>query len=385
MRLADFIAANIDPIVSEWVLFARTRLPAAASMGDLALKDDAANILAEIVENMGGAQTASEQKDKSQGKKIRIPGAERAPAAASHAQHRAHSGFETIQLVSEFRALRATVLRLWAASGHTVSTEDLEDVTRFNESVDEALAASLKTFVAEADHRRHLFVGVLGHDLRGPLHTIMNCAQLSMRKLPAGAREAGMILRSAAQIKALADDLLEFTINGLSIGAPIVPVPMQLDLFCRQTLDEIETISAGRLIGLHTEGDMKGAWDNRRLHQLLWNLVINALKYGTETKPILVSLDGNHTDTVTLAVHNSGTPIPADVLPHLFAPLVRGSLEDVAFRIPAGANMGLGLYIANTIVKAHSGTISVTSSAEEGTHFKVSLPRYPEIHAPLSS
>ena len=381
MRLSDFIAANIDPIVAEWVVFARTRLPAAASMSELALADDAANILSEIIADMGGAQSIVEQKDKSQALKVLTPAAEHASASRRHAQHRAHNGFETIQLVSEFRALRATVLRLWAASGHSLHAEDLEDVTRFNESVDEALAASLKAFVAEAEQRRHLFVGVLGHDLRGPLHTIMNCAQLSMRKLPAGAREAGMILRSAAQIKALADDLLEFTINGLSIGAPIVPVPMELDQFCRQTLDEIGTISPDRLIALHAVGDMRGAWDNRRLHQLLWNLVINALKYGVETKPILVSLDGNQTDLVTLTVHNFGVPISAEVLPNLFAPLVRGSLEDVTSRVPAGANMGLGLYIVNTIVKAHSGRISVTSSAEEGTHFKVRLPRYPEIHA----
>ncbi len=381
MRLPDFIAANIDPIVAEWVVFARTRLPAAASMSELALSDDAAKILAEIIADMGGEQSITEQKDKSQALKVLTPAAEYASASRSHAQHRAHSGFETIQLVSEFRALRATVLRLWAASEYAVNTKDLEDVTRFNESVDEKLAASLKVFVAEADHRRHLFVGVLGHDLRGPLHTIMNCAQLTMRKLPAGAREAGMILRSAAQIKALADDLLEFTINGLSIGAPIVPVPMQLDQFCRQTLDEIGTISAGRVIGLHTEGDMKGAWDNRRLHQLLWNLVINALKYGEEKKPITVSLDGNYTEVVLLTIHNFGTPIPEEVLPNLFTPLIRGSLEDVASRVPAGANMGLGLYIVNTIVKAHSGTISVTSTAEEGTHFRVSLPRYPEVHA----
>jgi signal transduction histidine kinase len=376
VRLPDFIYANTEAIVAEWLIFARTRLPAAASMSELALKDEAVEILAEIVEDMGGKQTAAQQKDKSQERGAPSPGAERASAAHSHAQQRAHNGFETIQLVSEFRALRATVLRLWNESEHKFGAEDLEDVTRFNESVDEALAASLKAFVKEEEHRRHLFIGVLGHDLRGPLHTIMNCAKLTMRKTPTSAREAGMILRSAAQIKALADDLLEFTLSGLCIGAPIVPVPMQLDQFCRQTLDEVATISAGRVIELRVDGDMKGAWDNRRMHQLFWNLVINALKYGTEKRPIAVALDGIQADLVKLSVHNFGNPISPAIMPNLFAPLVRGSLEDVGSPVPAGANMGLGLYIVNTIVKAHSGTIQVTSNDEEGTRFLVSLPRY---------
>ena len=83
-----------------------------------------------------------------------------------------------------------------------------------------------------------------------------------------------------------------------------------------------------------------------------------------------------------LSVHNFGKPISADILPHLFTPLVRGSIEDVASPISAGANMGLGLYIANSIVKAHAGMISVTSTARDGTRFVVRLPRYPALKRP---
>ena len=110
-----------------------------------------------------------------------------------------------------------------------------------------------------------------------------------------------------------------------------------------------------------------------RLHQMLWNLIANALKYGLPDKPVTVVLDGTSVDGVTLSVHNCGKPIPPEIMPRLFAPLVRGSLEQVASL--AGANLGLGLYIVNTIVRAHSGRISVTSSDADGTRFQIVLPR----------
>src|SRR5438045_4694667 len=94
---------------------------------------------------------------------------------------RARSGFEVNQMVSEYRALRATVLRLWSAAATDVTVHDLQDVTRFNEAVDQALAESLKFFVAEVDRARNLVLGVLGHDLRTPLGVVVNCAQHQLR------------------------------------------------------------------------------------------------------------------------------------------------------------------------------------------------------------
>ena len=205
----------------------------------------------------------------------------------------------------------------------------------------------------------------------------MSCAQLTLRKRPEDAREARMILRSASQIKTLADDLLELTLHGLNLDVPIAASSMRLDQFCRQTLDEILTISPERRVDLHTEGDLHGTWDARRLHQLLWNLVANALKYGASDQPVSVSLDGTRSDQVKLTVHNFGKPIPPEIMPTLLAPLVRGSSGYLASSLPAGANMGLGLFIANSIAQAHGGKISVTSSKKEGTRFKVILPREP--------
>ena len=278
-------------------------------------------------------------------------------------------------MVAEYRALRATVLRLWNAASNKVQVEDLEDVTRFNEAVDQAIAESLQVFVTEVDRARDLFLGMLGHDLRGPLSTIANCASMEMRIRPNDSQRPAVILRSVAQMKALLDDLVEYTRHRLGSGLAIAPVALQLDQFTGDTLDEIRAVSEGRVIELQAEGNLQGEWDPQRLHQALSNLVFNALKYGLASAPIHVMLDGTRADEVVLAVRNEGRPIPRDLLPTLFDPLVRaGSHDGDADAQVAGANLGLGLYVVREIAIAHGGTVEVASD-DTATRFGLRLPR----------
>ena len=101
-------------------------------------------------------------------------------AAGRHARQRVKHGFGMMQLVSEFRALRASVMRLWAQSGHTPGAQDLPDMSRFNEALDQILADSVRTFMESVEQTQHLFMGILGHDLRGPLSAVMSCAELML-------------------------------------------------------------------------------------------------------------------------------------------------------------------------------------------------------------
>jgi two-component sensor histidine kinase len=115
--------------------------------------------------------------------------------------------------------------------------------------------------------------------------------------------------------------------------------------------------------------DLRGAWDVDRLAQVVSNLVGNAIQHGDGTPITLTGQEQG--DSVTLAVHNGGSPIPAEVLPFLFEPLARGRAEG------ASHSIGLGLFIARAIVSAHGGDIQVSSSTNEGTTFTVRLPKAP--------
>jgi signal transduction histidine kinase len=311
MRLSLFISSNIDAILIDWVAFARAQLPAAASLDEAELLDHGRWILEEIASDMRRPQDDDERQAKSEGNGSTASESSGVPSR-THARQRERQGFQIEQMVAEYRALRATVLRLWSAASSSVQVEDLEDVTRFNEAVDQAIAESLQVFVAEVDKARDLFLGMLGHDLRGPLSTIASSAALELRNRPDDSPRVAVILRSVAQMKALLDDLIEYTRYRLGSGLAIDPTAFQLDRFARDTLEEIAAISQGRVLDLAVEGDMAGEWDARRLHQAVSNLVFNALKYGDSGTPIRIGLDGTLADEVLSRSRTPDDPFPRE-------------------------------------------------------------------------
>lgn len=374
MRLHSYITANLDAILIEWIAFAGEQLPAAENLDKAALLDHGRHILEEIVADMGRPQDDEERQAKSEGNSTSGSTATDLPSR-SHARQRERQGFRIEQLVAEYRALRATVLRLWTAASTSVHVQDLDDVMRFNEAVDQAVAESLQVFVTELDRARDLFLGMLGHDLRGPLSSIAASAGMEVRARPTDSKRAAVILRSVAQMRALLDDLVEYTRHRLGSGVGITTANLQLDEFARHTLEEIEAIGIGRELALEVKGDMQGEWDARRIHQALSNLVFNAIKYGRDGEPVRVGLDGTQADEVVLSVQNSGDAIPPELLPRLFDPLVRAAgTEGAQDSQVAGANLGLGLFVVREIATAHGGSIDVTSDAT-ATRFVLRLPR----------
>ncbi|WCM89245.1 sensor histidine kinase [Acidovorax sp. NCPPB 3576] len=374
MHLAHFIASYLDEILVDWVAFARTQLPAARNLDETALLDHGKKILQDVVENMSTFQTERERKTKSEGKS-ESASTDSGVSSRSHARQREHQGFNVDQMVAEYRALRASVLRLWRASAHEATTRDIDDIIRFNEALDQALSESLAEFNLVVDRARDLFLGILGHDLRGPMSTIAGAAQLEMRRWPDDVRHAPVILRSVAQMNALLDDLMEFTSYRLGKGLIVKPKILRLDQLVRDTINEIEVVSSGRVLLLQSRGDMEGRWDAARLHQALSNLIFNALKYGVTSSPVWVEIDGTDHDQVLLTVRNAGKAISPELLPRLFDPLVREQREDDSNGSQvSGANLGLGLFVVREIATAHGGSVVVTSR-EEATEFRLCLPR----------
>jgi signal transduction histidine kinase len=116
-------------------------------------------------------------------------------------------------------------------------------------------------------------------------------------------------------------------------------------------------------------GDTRGSWDQERLHQVMTNLLSNAVQHGAKNEPIRVRLGGDDSG-VELSVTNIGPPIAPETLAHIFEPFRRGSDHSSK----RGRGVGLGLYISERIVSAHGGSIHV-SSTTEGTTFTLRLPR----------
>ena len=373
MRLSEFIRQHVDRIVDEWEQFAKTITPAAINMDRIALRDHAKAILLAAARDMTTAQTASEQLAKAKGE-----GPEKTPsldeAGASHGELRHTVGFDLVQMTSEFRHLRACVIRMWVSSLEVPDLAYLQDMIRFNEAIDEALAESTAAYAEQVNHSRDLFLAILGHDLRAPLQAISMSTELLLRKatLEGDALTCAInIKRGARHMAVMVSDLLELVRSRLGKSLPIEPKPMDLADAAHAAIAEACAGNPECDPIVRVVGDTRGVWDAGRIDQLLQNLIGNALQHGLNKRDVTVTVTGEP-DAVRLTVHNFGVPIPDDAIPTLFDPLVRSASEDLG---QPTTSLGLGLFIVKEVVDAHGGTIDVISNQTDGTLFTVVLPR----------
>lgn len=374
MKISAFIRSHADALALEWQEYARTLLPAAAAMSDEELRDSAAELLRAVASDMDSPQSSTDQQAKSRGRR---PGnSPRISAyARRHAATRLDQGFTLDQVASEYRALRASVLRQWL-EGTRPASPDVQDLMRFNEAIDEALTESLAWYGDRIAHARELFLGALGHDLRTPLGAILVSAELLFRDESLGTsstKAAVRIFNSANRMRNMITDLLDFTRTRLGVRLPIEKSWSSLGPLFRQTVEELLSLHPDRRIDYDAQGDLSGHWDVSRLQQMLSNLAGNAIQHGEAGTPVTVLARGEEA-AVIVTVHNEGPPIAAAMLDKIFDPLMRGVVKE-AERRNHQTSLGLGLYICREIAQAHGGDISVSSSREGGTTFTVKLPR----------
>lgn len=220
---------------------------------------------------------------------------------------------------------------------------------------------------------RERFIAIVSHDLRNPLNAITMSAQLlanddalADRHLRAVTR----IQRSSERMGRMISDLLDFTRGRLGGGIPVSPKPTNLRQLVRGVVDELEASHPDHALTMAAEGNFEGDWDPDRLAQLLANLGKNALDYGAEGTPVELRLK-DAGELVQIEVVNQGPPIPPELLGRIFEPFRRGDDSDQR----PGSGLGLGLFIAREVVRAHGGEITVRSRAGEGTVFRIRLPR----------
>jgi signal transduction histidine kinase len=373
VRLHVFIRANMEPILMAWEDFARV-VWTGGEPGVRILRDHAEEMLLAVCEDLKSPQSDAQQSRKSMGKgddSTQSISVDR--ASARHAVSRVECGFDLRALVAEYRALRASVLHLWSRAPDVEATVRLEDMTRFNESMDQLLAESIVSYSERVDHSREIFLGILGHDLRTPLHSVALVADM----LANHGELSGLTLKMAMQIavsvremERMIRDLLDFTGTRLGAKMTISPEPMDLAELSTEIIEEMKMIHPARVFRLAVDGDVKGSWDRARLRQLISNLLGNAVQHGAADSDITLTISAGIKDAI-VSVRNFGNPIPKDAQTIIFDPLRRNT--DTNLTRPAGS-IGLGLYIAREVASAHGGAIQVQSDTTETT-FLVRLPR----------
>ncbi|HJU27720.1 MAG TPA: HAMP domain-containing sensor histidine kinase [Candidatus Binataceae bacterium] len=370
MRLIDFIRTQPDAIEREWEQFAKNLTPFAAGLSVSTLRDHLREILAAVVDDMEAPQTAAQQVQKSKGEGPRSNALDR--ITATHAGMRLDSGFELEHAIAEYRALRASILRLWSQSGPSPEERDVEQVTRFNETIDQSIAEIVRRFSGNATRYSNRLVGILVHDVRTPLNSInMAAYQLQQGSLSdMQANSVSRIFRSVRRIDRLVSDLAVLVRSRIGSPLPLRKAIADLGAICEQVLEEVKASRGDTVFEVRKSGDLSGNWDSEQLARVVSNLAINAIVHGSARK-VDIDVQGDGPEVV-LKVTNYGSPIPVGMLDSIFEPLVHESRTSPH---EASNGLGLGLFIVQEIAKAHGGAVQVISSEAEGTTFTMRLPR----------
>jgi len=373
MRLADFIRKNRAKIIAEWEVFAQSLTPASEDMNSLSLRDHIEEILSFIIKDIESDQTGQEQINKSHGEKAKPS---KHTAAQTHAALRLAGGFDIDQMVSEYRALRASVIKLWGEEDRDPADEHISDLTRFNESIDQEVMESVSHYTKQYNHSKELVLGILSHDIRTPISASHMCAELVLKMGSLNERQSmliGQIIDCTSRADEIVTNLFDLTKARFGSGLPIVRASMDMAFVSRRLVEEMNTVYPANVMNLEISGNTEGEWDKARIAQVFSNLIGNAVQYGFKGTSIDITVKGTPTEII-LSVHNMGVPIPTHKIGKLFDSLSRGDGE--SGKVPSEPmHLGLGLYIAEEIVAAHGGKIGVESSEKDGTTFTVYLPR----------
>ena len=398
MRLADFILANVEPILVEWEMFARSIWPRAAAADPAEVRNDAEDILRATALDMQSDQTSAQQAEKSKGR-AGDEGAGIARASSSHGASRVASGFEVSAVIAEYRALRASVLRLWRESHAAPDVRDLDDLTRFNESIDQSLTHAVRSYAEQVERDRHallaneqasrreaeaanrakdVFLATLSHEMRTPLNaivgwlTILRHENIEKKHFQEGLE---VIERNTMAQAQLIDDVLD--VSRIVSGKLRVNIgPCELTDVINAGVNVVRPAAEARGIALNVQVDpsaSSASCDAVRMQQVVWNLVSNAVKFTPKGGRVDVTLSREQS-SIQIEVSDNGQGISAELLPRVFD---RFRQADSSTRRRFGG-LGLGLSIVKFIVEAHGGTVEANSAGEgKGSTFTVRLP----IHA----
>ena len=343
-------------------------------MSGLALRNHSRQILLAVARDMETWETDTERSLKSKGRAESSDGPD--TAATEHGTLRHLAGFDLVQLLAEFRAMRASVLALWQRSATAeAGPSSVEEITRFNEAIDQAVAESVESYSTAVSTSRDMFLGVLGHDLRNPLSVINMTSQALLKRgmTEEAQQQAAMrIQRASAVMNRLITDLLDYTRSRLGSGIPITRSLVDVRAACEEAMEAMRAAHPEQRFEQDLCGDLRVEVDAARMQQVLSNLLGNAVQHGDRRAPILLFARGEE-DVIELRIANSGAPIPTDALQTIFEPLIRASSAG-SDESQHSKSLGLGLFIVREIVLGHGGTIKVQSS-ESGTVFTIRIPR----------
>jgi len=362
-KSAKLLREYISQIMEKWECEVKKTVPAARAANSIALYDHLPNIIqdiADIMERHVGINDVSSDKTYY----------EILENSSYHGRHRANTSNYTVEQVIQEYIIFHRTLSEFLKSKHGYN-EEVSDLLKY--VIETSILKSVGTFSRAIQEMQEKLIGTLAHDIRNPL----SVAQLSFELIKSDleGKWSEKIRSSGEQNVRKALSLIEGLMNGITVKAG---EGMMLDFEETDLLEEIEWIQkeanevyANKIELRCDENEILGVFDPTAVRRLLENLISNAVKYGTTADPITITAK-NQSDCIIIGVHNNGNPISEERQSHIFKFLERDNIN----RSVSNKSWGMGLTLALIVADAHGGTISLTSTKDEGTLFEVKLVKY---------
>lgn len=354
---SERLRANAEKIMSRWETRAKGEIQAATNQDSLLLRNALPEQLSQIADALSTTMDHNEIR-------VKWDRDEASRIGKLHGFDRASQPSYTIdQLIFEFHILREVIVEVMEEE-LPLSSIEREIITC---SIEQAVNDAATEFSMTHTKIQQELIHTLAHDLRSPITAAKIITQQLMRKITNDETMVKRIAKNMDRIDLMIQDLLDVARLKAGERLPLEFKMSDLDTIVSYTIDDLNFIYNNRFKYIST-GECLGPWSEKGLQRLIDNLAINAIKYGTPEKEILVTLD-NSGDEIRLTIHNEGPAIPVNEQEVLFE----------QYRRPRGADekigWGLGLVIVKAMASAHNGTVEVESLEGKGTTFIIKFPK----------
>jgi len=359
-KTAEVLRENIPEIMELWQNQVIKDVPAAKNANAIALFDHLPNILIDIVAIMERYHNMEDlDYDKSYSKILN--------KSALHGRHRATTlNYNVEQVVHEYIILHRTLNEY--LSSHDGYDHKMLDVLKY--IIETSILKCIGSFSLSLQQMQEKLIGTIAHDIRNPLSAAQIALEMVQQDKEGEWTEKMLEAAQRSVRKAL--NLIEELMNGITVkaGEGMMFNFEHTDLikdikWVHSESKEVYTNEINLAIGTEK---IQGIFDRTAIKRLLENLIGNAVKYGSTTAPISISVTDADA-AVEIMVHNSGNPIPADKQNQIFNFMGRIEKEKEL----VSGSWGMGLSLAQIVAEAHGGDISLVSNEKKGTTFTINL------------
>ena len=352
-NIATLTRENRDEIIKLWEERVRRDIKASKGKESLAIIDHLVPFLETLAQSI---EKASKVDD------VRKLGFEVYDANVNQAHGRlrsALSGYTVDQVIHEYAILRQTVTD-FLQKRNLLSVKILELINLLTEK---ALLSAATSFTLALEAQREKVASMLVHDFRTPLTAISLAAEAQQME---DARDpyAKTIVDNVERLTSMIEEFLDAYKIEAGEGIHLSFKKANFTKFMKKTVDSMEASYKRHFNCILPDKDLHGTFSPAAVTRVVENLVMNAVKYGDPDKEIRMEVK-EQDGFCEVSITNYGNPIPKSEQKHIFSPLKR--LEDGDGK----KGWGLGLAFAKEVAEAHSGDISVESSKEQGTTFRV--------------